>query len=620
VGPPAFGCASIAKAGRAGLRARAAVATMRDETEEAMHMSMLQSVSPLGEAMPGRALTADDLKRSRLYFESQAVTSDTCGMNALNNLCQRPQFKLENLQEAEAEHARAHDSHFADAKAAQMPTGFFDVEALKIAAKKSGLEVVDVEPVMDYRKSRCLDFADSARASEDGSWFLGFLVYDRRPGHPMHYYTLRRDERYPGVWLRLDSQLPQAEEESKNRQLTTEDLWALHQANSHHFGAWVLRWYPVIYCKGCAEEVCRQLARSQKPESAFSVTEECALKALKECGWVIPHTLTHLLEDLPRTTVRELLVRFARPSEAEMRSALEAADWDMAAAHPAIDKVLRQRIALCQAVDAGGFATTALSLCDWEPRQAATLLSLELQCNAAIIESGDESRRHALPVLHEALTIAGNDVDRAESLLSLVPEVGTMLQAASLLEQTKNWSVRVARRVLEVQKRFPRVSVIVVLEVLRRNDDDPHAACEMLAEYQKGVQRLVLENTTEDLIKDDEVLIAETALNCSDWDPSVAFVGAKNLTIAVEQTRKILRSHPRGFSQVFLVDSVLAALTAADQKPQAAAALLLGLPDQRPAGAPVPQNGQPIRPGGPAVRQDKRGQVTNEEEEYCSIM
>merc|ERR1719263_1686437 len=127
-----------------------------------------------------------------------------------------------------------------------------------------------------------------------------------------------------------------------------------------------------------------------------------------------------------------------------------------------------------------------------------------------------------LSELHDALTFAESDVDRAEALLNLTPAVGNMSQAKALLEQTKNWSVRAARSILQVQKRFPRVSATVALEVLRRNDDDPHAACEMLAEYQKGVQRLVLENAQQDLFQDDEVVIAETALDSADWNPNVA--------------------------------------------------------------------------------------------------
>lgn len=593
-----------------------------------------------GEPMPGAALSPEDLKTSKLYFEAQAANSDTCGLNALNNLCQRPQFKIADLQQAEAEHAQAQDGgHFSHGVPTQnMPTGFFDVEAVKIAARRSGLEIVDVEPMMDYRKSACLAFSDAALSSEDGSWFLGFLVYDRRPGFPMHYYALRRDERFPGVWLRLDSQLAVRGEPLKNRRLTTDDLWSCYQANAHHFGAWVLRWYPVVYCRGAAEEVIRQLAKKHAPDrikdapdGAYKVTEARALKVLKECGWVVSRTLTHLLEDLPRTTVRELLVRFARPSEAEMRSALEAADWDLAAAQPAIDRVLRQRIALAQSVDAGGAAPRALSLCDWEPRQAATLLSLQLQCSVGE-KSGIEP---TLALLHEALSMAGGDVDRAEALLSLVPVVGTMSQAATLLGQTKTWSVKAARQVLQVQQRFPRVSFAVALEVLRRNDDDPHAACEMLAEYQKGVQRLVLENAHEDLFKDDEILIAETALNTCDWDPGAAFVNAKNLTIAVQQTRKIIRN--RGAAEAakfFPVDGVLAALAAGEQRPQAAAAFLLGLPqpdehERPPHGAataqrhsPPPKAGGETGYGVAPQRVDKRGQVprNEQEEEYCSVM
>lgn len=597
------------------------------DDDEQMRLAMLQSVS---EPMPGTPLSEADLKRAKLYFEAQASGSDTCGMNALNNLCQRPQFKIVDLQEAEAAHARAQEGgHFAHAKQLDLPTGFFDVEALKLAAQKSGLEIVDVEPVMDYSKSACRMFSESATQSGDGSWFLGFLVYDRRPGHSMHYYALRRDERYPGVWLRLDSLLPQHSEEVKNRRLTTEDLCAFYQSNSHHFGAWVLRWYPVIYCKGAAVELCNQLASSQSDDGPYKVSETRALRALKECSWVLSNTLTHLFQDLPRTTVRELLVRFARPSEAEVRSALEDANWELGAAQPAIDKLLHQRIARAQAVDASGAAPRALSLCDWEPLQAATLLSLQLQlqCNAGVETLGHKCTKYPLASLAEALQLVGDDVDHAEALLDILPDVGSMSQAKSLMAQTKTWSVKAARRILEVQKRFPRVSVVVALEVLKRNDEDPHAACEMLAEYQKGVQRLVLENASADLFNQgDEELIAETALNTSDWDPSEAFVTAKNLTVAVEQTRQLIRSRGGAQVKIFSVDVVLAALTAGEQKPQAAAGFLLGMPEaenqhqsHQGKGGYVPA----ARLAGQAPQgKGKRGQAPqhDQEEEYCSVM
>lgn len=37
------------------------------------------------------------MREQQIYFESQAPGSDTCGMNALNNLCQRQMFSIEEL-------------------------------------------------------------------------------------------------------------------------------------------------------------------------------------------------------------------------------------------------------------------------------------------------------------------------------------------------------------------------------------------------------------------------------------------------------------------------------------------------------------------------------------------
>lgn len=566
------------------------------ELEQAMRDSLvLQSA-----AQPGEALHSSDLKVKGLYFEQQAAGSDTCGLNALNNLCQRPQFTLADLQKAEAQHARAQEGgQFAQVASDQnVPTGFFDMEALKIAASTAELEIVDVEPIGDFRRSQCLAFSDCASQCTDGSWFLGFLVYDARPGHIMHYYALRRDERYQGVWLKLDSQAPDTGEEPRNRRLTAEQLWSLYEANKQHFAAWLMRWYPVVYRAGAAREVRTKLQQLL----GYDLSDPRARTALQKTKWVVTRTVEHLLKDLPTTAIRELLVQFARPSEAEMRCALETANWDLGAAQPEIDKVLRHRISLAQGVTTG-MAQKALSLCDWEPAKAATLLSLQLQCGPA---SAD-----VLGDLHAALKLTGNDVDQAKAVINLVPAVESMEHAAALFMQMRTWSVEAARRVLQVRKRFPRVPVNVAQEVLRRNDDDPHAACEMLDEYQKRVQRLVLQHASEDLLfKNEEISIAETALNSTDWDPNVAFTAAKNLTLAVQHTRKLIKN--RGFAQFFPVDTILPALTAGEMKPQAAASYLLGV--QFPM-----QDGQPQPP--PRAAREKRApaQPRHEEEDTCSI-
>merc|ERR1719387_667254 len=105
-----------------------------------------------------------------------------------------------------------------------------------------------------------------------------------------------------------------------------------------------------------------------------------------------------------------------------------------------------------------------------------------------------------LDELHGALEQARFDPDRAEALLRLHKfeggTVGTMAEAALLLEQTKTWSLPTAQKILHVRKRFPRVSAHVAVEVLRRNDDDPHAAGEMLAEFEARIQRLVMANSS----------------------------------------------------------------------------------------------------------------------------
>lgn len=548
---------------------------------------------------PGEPLSMSELQRSGLFYEAQAPGSDTCGLNALNNLCQRPRFCLEDLQRAEAEHAQAQvGGRFSELAEASAPTGFFDVEALKIAASAADLEIVDVEPKADFRKSKCLSFVESARQSQDGSFFLGFLVYDRQS---MHYYTLRRDERFAdGVWLKLDSQSPDSGQNVRNRRLLDADLWNLYGASAPQFHSWLLRWYPVIYRAGAAQELRRCLAASP---GAYDIGDSRARMMLVKCQWLVQRTSEYMLKDLPQEVIRELLVMFARPSEAEMRRALESADWDVGAAQPAIDLLLRQRILSAQSADTDDRPRRALNLCDWEPIKAATLLSLQLQSGT----SAD-----AFVELHDALELAGSNVDRAEAVIELLPTVGSIKAAATLLEETRIWSVPAAQRVLEIRKRCPHMAAAVALELLRRNDDDPHAACEMLGEYEKRVQRVVLDNASDGLYEGEEVSVAAAALNSSDWDPSIAFVAAKNLTHALLQTRKLIRSRAPG-NPFYPADVVLPALAGSNMKPHHAASNLLGVqvrPVDKATGLPIPAPGQaPDRRPAPP-----------EEDDSCSVM
>jgi len=51
---------------------------------------------------------------------------------------------------------------------------------LKIAAKTVDLEIVDVEPVLDFQRSRCSTFVEAARNSpmQGGSWDSWYTIED----------------------------------------------------------------------------------------------------------------------------------------------------------------------------------------------------------------------------------------------------------------------------------------------------------------------------------------------------------------------------------------------------------------------------------------------------------
>lgn len=156
--------------------------------------------------------------------------------------------------------------------------------------------------------------------------------------------------------------------------------------------------------------------------------------------------------------------------------------------------------------------------------------------------------------------------------------------------------------------------VDVALEVLRRNDDDPQAACEMLAEFQSRVQRLVRENADSELFQGEEVTIAEHALNATDWDPNRAFASAQDTALAVQQTRALIKA--QGYRQFTPVESTLPALTAAEGKPHTATAMLLGMPEPP---APLHQAPRVVAPHCSAPPVQRRGQAS-EEEDGCAVM
>ncbi|CAK9033735.1 Ubiquitinyl hydrolase 1 [Durusdinium trenchii] len=576
--------------------------TLRSDLQRALRESLETASARHGTPLGTQALSSGQkaLRDMNIYFECQTpgvdeawcavlvdeawtlrmayvhihgkTGSDTCGLNALNNLCQRPLFSVEDLQHAEAQHAQVtQGGHFCQRPSlTEVPSGFFDVEALKIAAAAKDLEIVDVEPVSDFRTSRCFSFAEAAaqsmQSSGSGAFLLGFLVYDRQPGQ-MHYYALKRHEQMVGMWVKLDSQLPPVGSEPRNCLLKEQELWEVYSSCQPLFQSWLLRWYPVVYRKAAVRQVCHVLQERFR----HRLSPERATSVLKENGWLVSAAVHHLLETLPVLTLRHLLVKFARPSEAEMQSLLEASGWDLTRAQPAIDRVLKQRIALAKQVDAGETTVEALSLCDWEPRGAAALLALQLHL-------GEGS---SLVELKEALEWAEGEAEKAEAVVKLKAQLGSMESAAKLLHQTHTWSVATATKVLEVRRRFPRANVPVALEVLRRNDDDPHAACEMLEEFRQRIRRTVSEEWDHYLLQGEEAMVADAALDRCGWDPSKAFLAARHLAVAAKSTRKLAMTavqHPSFSQPRFPIDAVIAALVATDLKPKVAVRVLFGEP------------------------------------------
>eukprot|EP00931_Biecheleriopsis_adriatica_P041725 TRINITY_DN23818_c0_g1_i1.p1 TRINITY_DN23818_c0_g1~~TRINITY_DN23818_c0_g1_i1.p1 ORF type:complete len:996 (+),score=291.71 TRINITY_DN23818_c0_g1_i1:22-2988(+) len=351
---------------------------------------------------PGRRLLPSELVSLGAAFERQPEGSDSCAIHSLNNLVQPKRspdeagqllaaataaaaqdeqfddrakefwdsmmgligpFSLATLQQADAE-ARCEEvgqssflptaTHLsllrADSGYVSTPTaspahrtGMFDVEAVKLAARSKGFEVIDVEPKPTWADSDVARYVAAAREiSASGScetWFRGFLVYERMPGRAMHYYSILY---WPGEkpsqesWIVLDS-CDRGENSPRNRLLSLEEVTALHDENAEFFRSWLLRWYPVVdrraavdclkwKLKKAVQTACEGIG-TMVAEEQISVDRAEAVLDASQVRWDVALAADELLA-APHLVGRELQVLQLTLSEHEARQELEHAAWD----------------------------------------------------------------------------------------------------------------------------------------------------------------------------------------------------------------------------------------------------------------------------------------------------
>ncbi|EER15794.1 hypothetical protein Pmar_PMAR014931, partial [Perkinsus marinus ATCC 50983] len=266
------------------------------------------STEELSEAPPTstRYLSTVDIESMGVYFECQGNGTATCAIHAINNLAQKNTVSLTHLQAAESRVALLQrGGSFLAPSGISVPsakggdgarTGWFDIEALKLASEKhAGHMVIETEPTPDFARSAGQKFVTAANEESDGSWFRGFLVYECIPGRAMHYWSLLR---LPtgGGWLKLDSLHRDSDKSLGHRCefiATDEELAELYNSNKDYFKSWLMRWYPVVDKMKAREGLKGLLTEGDVSEE--DCPREATLNAVLRDNHWIPSAAAHTL-------------------------------------------------------------------------------------------------------------------------------------------------------------------------------------------------------------------------------------------------------------------------------------------------------------------------------------
>ncbi|CAK9050424.1 unnamed protein product, partial [Durusdinium trenchii] len=518
---------------------------------------------------PGERLSERKLCELGAAFERQPFGSDTCAIHSLNNLLQPKRSPEEAAAKSEEVRQAIHKDEQHDEKESwastaglvgpismatlraaevesrdeekascgfvpprqlsllradsglswpeEQRTGMFDVEAIKLAARSKGFEVIDVEPKPTWQDSEVSAFADAATQVKEVSqesrahdkehqkekeeespkqekvqrqqrwWFRGFLVYERIPGRAMHYYSIVR---WPNnTWMILDS-LDRGDESPRNRLLTLHDVAKLYDQNGEFFRSWLLRWYPVVDRTAAIEDL-QDAIRHEEAHTGpvLPPSQARAASQLDLSRWNAQQATRALLA-APRQVARELQVLQLTVSEQEARASLEATEWNFVSAvgHQS-DKLLQHAKADCVESEArltSASAFSALSATDWDVRRSAELLLLKERAEAEHISVDLSS---AAAALRET-----NSVNEALLVVQLIHELHKENKdvdeafAAKLLQHGD--SCATARQIALVRSEFPSAPLAICAEALRRGEGQA-AACILLKDFEDKVCSLV---------------------------------------------------------------------------------------------------------------------------------
>eukprot|EP00913_Durusdinium_trenchii_P026573 g24929.t1 len=445
---------------------------------------------------PGERLSERKLCELGAAFERQPFGSDTCAIHSLNNLLQPKRSPEEAAAKSEEEKAscgfvppRQLSLLRADSGLSwpeEQRTGMFDVEAIKLAARSKGFEVIDVEPKPTWQDSEVSAFADAATQVKE--------VSQESRAHDKEHQK-------------------EKEEESPKQEKDLQDAIRHEEA---HTG-------PVL-----------------PPSQARAASQ------LDLSRWNAQQATRALLA-APRQVARELQVLQLTVSEQEARASLEATEWNFVSAvgHQS-DKLLQHAKADCVESEArltSASAFSALSATDWDVRRSAELLLLKERAEAEHISVDLSSAAAALREtnsVNEALLVVqlihelhkeNKDVDEAF--------------AAKLLQHGD--SCATARQIALVRSEFPSAPLAICAEALRRGEGQA-AACILLKDFEDKVCSLVTAlahrvvssrgREVEELTASECKEVSMLALEAAEWNPDLAFALAESYALSVIQVRR----------------------------------------------------------------------------------
>ncbi|KAF4669471.1 hypothetical protein FOL47_002545 [Perkinsus chesapeaki] len=518
-----------------------------------------------------RYLSTADISAMGLYFECQGNGTATCAIHAFNNLAQRKALSLTHLQAAESRVALLQrGGSFLAPSGVPMPpskssdstrTGWFDIEALKLASEKHASHVIiETEPIPEFSRSAGEKFVAAANAdhSGNGSWFRGFLVYECIPGRAMHYWSILR---LPGGagWVKMDSLHRDEDRTSQHRCrfiATDEELADLYNSNGDYFKSWLMRWYPVV-----DENIARQSLSGLLEEAEVSPDDTpdtpTLTGVLSDNHWIPADAAKTLLVDSVAKVAHMAQALCLVISSSVAVKILRATEWDWDRAVAEVNDVLSQRhpAESLSSSEMKRLAQSCLATSKWDVETASIVMHIVNSYGTK-----DSCAPNDLKLISGCVNACQKDLEKAQlayKLLRVCYEFRESCddpptEAASVLSAV-HWDLDKACVVIQVHENLNKEPPYAVCaEASRREDFDASPATELLKEFRKRVTTVASQTAAEtlkqakggfmdqllgagppgevrDLTDDECAAIADWALRQGQWQPHDCFQLAERM-------------------------------------------------------------------------------------------